>query len=52
MIFANGEVKEGLFLNGVFKMDGNEQDIKRYIKKNKLIPNDALDRDHSDNQPV
>lgn len=34
MYFANGDVKEGYFENGVFKMDGDEQSIKHYMKVN------------------
>ncbi|CDW72018.1 UNKNOWN [Stylonychia lemnae] len=36
MIFATGEVKEGFFDNGVFKFEGNELQIKQYMKINNI----------------
>ena len=37
MYFANGDIKEGYFENGVFKFEGNENEIKQYMIRNKLI---------------
>jgi hypothetical protein len=31
MIFSNGEIREGLFENGVFKMEGTEEEVRDYI---------------------
>ena len=36
MIFATGEIKEGLFVEGVFKMEGTELEVKNYMKKNNM----------------
>ena len=36
MIFATGEIKEGLFINGVFKMEGSEKDVKLYMKQHNI----------------
>lgn len=55
MYFANGEVKEGFFENGVFKVEGTEDEIREYMKRNRIFldyDNDDLANDnivHSDN---
>lgn len=44
MYFANGEVKEGYFENGVFKVEGSEDEIREYMKRNRIY----LDYDNDD----
>ena len=34
MLFSNGEIKEGLFENGIFKIEGTEEEIREYLIKN------------------
>jgi hypothetical protein len=33
MLFANGETKEGYFENGIFKVEGSEQEIREMMSK-------------------
>ena len=33
MKFSNEEIKEGLFENGIFKLEGNEIEINEYLTK-------------------
>jgi hypothetical protein len=34
MIFANGDVKEGLFEGGAYKVEGTEEEIRSMLQKN------------------
>ena len=43
MIFASGEIKEGLFVNGNFKLEGTEESIKIYLSSHNLKASDASD---------
>ena len=42
MLFANGETKEGLFENGVFKIEGTEAEIREHLKRNSKNTNQNL----------
>ena len=42
MLFANGETKEGLFENGVFKIEGTETEIREHLKRNSKNTNQNL----------
>lgn len=50
MIFATGEIKEGLFIEGVFKLEGGELEVKKYMKLHKIKTYD-MDSTSNSKQP-